>query len=43
VFDSHTGEGLSPTGCELHEYPIRVSGEHIEVDLDPQDEDNEPA
>ncbi|WP_217423347.1 Rieske 2Fe-2S domain-containing protein [Uliginosibacterium aquaticum] len=41
VFDSHSGEGLSPTGCELREYPIRVAGEHIEVDLD--DEGAEPA
>lgn len=33
VFDAHSGEGLSPTGCELAEFPIRVNGEMLEIEL----------
>jgi toluene monooxygenase system ferredoxin subunit len=38
VFDGRTGEGLSPTGCALREYPTRIVDGTIEIDaaaLDP--------
>ena len=40
VFDGCTGEGLSPTGCALREYPTRVVEGVIEIDaaaVDPFD------
>ncbi|WP_018412657.1 Rieske 2Fe-2S domain-containing protein [Methyloversatilis thermotolerans] len=33
VFDGRNGEGLSPTGCEMTEYPMRVVDGMVEVDL----------
>jgi toluene monooxygenase system ferredoxin subunit len=41
VFDGHTGEGLSPTGCEMLEYPIQINGEMIEIDLDEDSADED--
>ncbi len=34
VFDGHTGEGLSPRGCELTEYPLQVTDLMVQIDLD---------
>ena len=34
VFDGRNGEGLSPTGCQLTEYPLRVVDDRVEIDLD---------
>jgi toluene monooxygenase system ferredoxin subunit len=35
VFHGGTGEGLSPTGCRLHEFPLRVTGDGlVEIDLE---------
>jgi toluene monooxygenase system ferredoxin subunit len=33
VFDGRNGAGLSPTGCEMTEYPMRVVDGMVEVDL----------
>ncbi|GAA0667555.1 hypothetical protein GCM10009535_54290 [Streptomyces thermocarboxydovorans] len=35
-FDMKTGAGLNPTGCQLYEYPIRVTENQVEVGI-PQD------
>jgi len=34
VFDGRTGQGLSPTGCRLAEYPLRISDGLVEINLD---------
>ncbi len=34
-FNGRTGEGLSPTGCRLHEFPLRLTGDGlVEIDLE---------
>lgn len=33
VFDGRTGKGLQPAGCALREYPMRIHGGVVEVDL----------
>lgn len=33
VFDARTGLGLSPTGCALEEYPLRIEDGMVQVDL----------
>lgn len=33
VFDGRTGKGLSPTGCQLEQYPLRVVDGYVEVEL----------
>lgn len=35
VFDGRTGKGLSPTGCELKEYPLRIEDGMVQVKLQP--------
>lgn len=35
VFDGRTGKGLSPTGCELKEYPLRIEDGMVQVQLQP--------
>lgn len=32
-FDGRNGKGLRPTGCALEEYPLRVHGEMVQVEL----------
>lgn len=32
-FDTHTGQGVNPTGCRLHSYPLKVEGENVLIDL----------
>lgn len=34
VFDGRSGKGLSPTGCKLDEYALRIEDGVIEVDLE---------
>lgn len=34
VFDGRTGKGLSPSGCALHEYPLRIEEGMVQVDID---------
>lgn len=35
-FDLRTGKGINPTGCQLFEFPLRVTGEKIQIGI-PQD------
>lgn len=32
VFDGRNGKGLSPTGCALKEYPLRISDGMVQVE-----------
>lgn len=34
VFSGRDGRGLSPEGCRLREFPLRVVEDRVEVDLD---------
>jgi toluene monooxygenase system ferredoxin subunit len=34
VFDGRNGAGLSPAGCQLAEFPMRIVDGQVEVDLD---------
>lgn len=43
VFDGRTGEGLSPTGCALEEFPLRVEDGWVQVDLSSLAAAGEPA
>ncbi len=33
-FDSATGEGLNPTFCKISEYPLRIEGKDVYVDVE---------
>jgi toluene monooxygenase system ferredoxin subunit len=33
AFDGRTGKGLSPTGCTLEEYPLRVVDGYVQVEI----------
>lgn len=33
-FDARNGRSLSPTGWTLEEYPLRIDGDWIEVDME---------
>ena len=33
-FDVETGQGVNPTGCRLKEYPVRIEGDEIFVDVE---------
>jgi toluene monooxygenase system ferredoxin subunit len=37
VFDARTGLGLSPEGCALEEYPLRIEDGRVQVDLSATD------
>lgn len=32
-FDAHTGAGVNPKDCQLAEYPLRLDGDAIQVDV----------
>lgn len=34
VFDGRTGRSLSPTGCTLEEYPVRIEDGWVRVDME---------
>ncbi|WP_428422262.1 Rieske 2Fe-2S domain-containing protein [Methylibium sp.] len=34
VFDGRDGQGLSPAGCRLTEFPLRMAQGLVEIDLD---------
>lgn len=33
VFDGRSGKGLSPTGCALKEYPLRIEDDMVQVEM----------
>lgn len=33
VFDGRTGKGLSPAGCTLKQYPLRIEDGMVQVDM----------
>lgn len=41
VFDGRTGEGLSPTGCALDEFPLLIEDGMVMVDLSSLEEEFE--
>jgi toluene monooxygenase system ferredoxin subunit len=43
VFDGRTGEGLSPTGCVLEEFPLRIEDGLVQVDLSSLAAPDEPV
>lgn len=32
-FDSETGQGLNPTDCRIAEYPIKIDGDDVFIDV----------
>lgn len=34
VFDARSGQGLSPTGCAMKEYPMKLEGGMVLVDIE---------
>ncbi|HEY3301039.1 MAG TPA: Rieske 2Fe-2S domain-containing protein [Methylophilaceae bacterium] len=34
VFDGRSGKGLSPTGCQLEEFSLRIVDGYVEVELE---------
>lgn len=33
-FDTNNGKGLNPTDCKIAEYPLKIEGEDVLVDID---------
>lgn len=33
-FDVETGEGVNPSSCRLKQYPVRIEGDDIYIDVD---------